>query len=194
MTQNLTDNPAWVANVRAPADGDPANAATFAAGHQDAADRTAYLKQQLETSQLAVIAKLTPSASSLADAGTLGLSVHLGYPSGDWNVSSNQLQVPSAGLYRVSLNALILPASDLSVIIECRVGASGVVKRFVGPIQVSPAATVMVSGETLIPITTPASEKIWLKNLSGTAISTINTYAPSADLIHELIVERIGDA
>jgi hypothetical protein len=212
MPTPVTETSTFSATVVVPNDGnsEAVNQAAVLAYTQPLTNRTKYLKDHLDAAEgdiddleaglaatnLAVIAKLTPSASALADAGKLGLSVHLGYPSGDWNVTSDELQVPSAGLYRIALHTPVSVGSTSNpdaAVIHVRVGASGIVAWFVGErFSASASDAFTVRGEVIVPIGTPATEKIWLRNESGTTLTTVD-FGADNDMVHSLIVERIGD-
>lgn len=163
----------------------------------DESDRLDDVSDELDAAQEAVIAKYTPSGASVGASGALALTASLTYPSGDWTLSSYEVQVPSAGVYRLKVNATVSVASATdpeSSVIHMMIGASTVIGWAVGDRFSGTAAdTFRVSGETIIAITDPATQKLWLRNGTGDTITVTNVGSDNPNM-HTFVIERIGNA
>jgi hypothetical protein len=149
------------------------------------------------TNAEAVIAQFTPSASALADGSALTLTAYLGYPSGEWTLASNEVEVPSVGVYRATLNLAVEVASatnPLAANIYLMSGAAGVLAWIVGNrFNATAADSFRVSGSAIFAITNTATQKIWLRNESSANITT-SSAGGDEEMLHSFIIERIGDA
>ncbi len=215
MTTILTETSTFTATVAAPADGDSANGATFSTGLQSLANRTKYLNDQraihaadiaaLEAADTASAAAVSYrgylSGSAIAYAGTITLNGLIQYPIGSWSLASNEIQVPSAGVYRVSVIARVTSTgtdNPTSAVVHIMCGASGIVGRALGDRWSATAGlSFQIVGHAEFSISTPSSSKIWFKNQSAVAdtltIADGGSGAVNQDF-HAFLIERIGDA
>lgn len=173
MPQNITDTETYHATIQTVADGDAANAANFSLAPQGLADRTAYLKGQVDAiggtvstlsnttnerlTALERYAQYRVSGASVAAGNKFTLA--LWTASGTFALSSNEVQVPAAGVYLVLIDATIILDSSADYAVGLYVGgvkATG--RRITGPSSGTVYRTVALSH--VASITTPASQKL----------------------------------
>jgi hypothetical protein len=196
MAETLTDVDQFDADIQWPVASELASAADVRdRAIQRLANRTRYAYNRLSNN--ATIAQYTPSASALADGSALTLTAYLGYPSGAWTLASNEITVPSVGVYRATLNLAVEVASatnPLAANIYLMSGAAGVLAWIVGNrFNATAADSFKVSGSAIFAITNTATQKIWLRNESSANITT-SSAGGDEEMLHSFIIERIGDA
>lgn len=205
MTVNLTPVDAFPANFRAPDDGDPANGALFQQCFQDAANAATNLKGRadghdaaISSARKAVIAQYTPSASALANNGTVTLAQH--YSVGGLALNANGITVP-VGVYRATLKSPVevnSTTNPLSAVLRLMAGAVGdggstVLGWFTGRrFSADAGHSFNVVGEFAFEITDPPNQILWLRNVSGNALTTASAGGDEA-MLHSLVIERVGD-
>lgn len=178
MSTNLTDVDEFTSPVVAPEDNELANAESLIDGLQPLANRTRNLKNRLDTIATASFevdgSDLTPlSKLTLAAAQAFGSS---------FTLSSNEVQVPNAGIYDVRAELmLVIPVSGSLFLIEIHVGSS---KLNTGAVGTSADGEIRsLAFSSLVEITDPATQKISLRVAS--ASSNVTIYA--ASVAHSLL-------
>jgi hypothetical protein len=211
MASAITETDTYTATITAPDAGDAITAASVRTMGQGLTNRSLHHENRIDdletamtaaeadvaTLQAAVIARMTPSATVLADAGTITLALSSSYyDTTSWAVSSNEVTVPSAGVYRYVVNMVVNVGSSAdpdACIIYVRVNGA-IVSAFVGVrFSTGTGDYFTISGEDFVVISTPASQKFTLTNESGTTL-TSEDYGGSNSLYQRFTVERIGAA
>lgn len=206
MTVNLTPASVFPTNFRAPDDGDSANGALFQQCFQDAADAATNLKGRVDghdasiaAARKAIVAQYTPSASALANNGTVTLAQH--YSVGGFALNANGITVPSAGVYRATLKSPMevdSTSNPRSVVLRLMAGAVGdggsTVLAWFSGIRFSANAdhSCNVVGCTVFEVTDPPNQTLWLQNRTSGAITTSTALGDEA-MLHSLVIERVGD-
>lgn len=205
MPVNLTPTNAFPTNFRAPGDGDPANGATFQAGHQDAADAATYLKTQVDNHALDIAALqggrvVASGARYLIKDGT-GATTDLEFEevfadSGFALVSSNKaIQVPAPGRYLISWRTRARSGTTNPVVdvgSRLRVGGTNRDVALATRWDDSAGTHVLAHGRCTAFITTPATETIQLRPVAGTGEPAVADYQAVFDPVNYIEITRVS--
>ncbi len=206
MAETLTDVDQFDATIQMPTASELASAADLRdKAIQRLANRTRNSKNRLDSHDTSIagltVAKVGHfyfTASSSAAAATMPIQTKLLYPGGTWTLSSNQVTVPSAGVYRVNYRAMVAldtGASPAQGIIYARVGSTNLIRGYGERFNGTNSSNFSVAGHGLIPITDPATQKIFFTNGSIAALEP-ESYAsdPSGDtdVTHPIVIEYLG--
>ncbi len=181
MSTELTPVDTYHTTTTAPADGDPANGATFQAGLQDLADNALYLKNivdglHLHGAQFDIAGSSIATDGLFTVVGTAPTVGYLTYIEG----ATNQIEVPESGLYEITLSGDFRNSSDATAGATTQVAIrkngvtvnQGVFTNY--RVLATTGSAVGISGTVLVEITTPASERITVANpmadLGGVAV------------------------
>lgn len=180
MPQNITDVDEFTATLTEAADGDDVSGAVRLTHMQKVANRSRFLyNRSLQ------IAQYTVSASGIANAALLGLSSPV-LGQGTWTLASNEVEVPAAGLYLISAG-LIMSSTDTAnpkvISTDLEIGGTAEYVQLVTRFSGTAGNQVDTYFSWLKNITTPSTQKIRLKNTSGTGSYSANGV---------LLIKRVG--
>jgi hypothetical protein len=139
-------------------------------------------------------AQYTPTAASLAIDGKFTLAASM--VKGGFALASNEIEVPAAGLYAVSISTHVSvnnATNPTRARINLVTGASPTERLwwFGTRFSTDTAGIFQVNGTGLVNITTPSTEKLWLENASPAAITTWAN-SPNDHMLHIFTIVRIG--
>ncbi len=183
MPTNVVDSDVWTTTLQVPNDvTEVANQASLLLFVQGLANRTTYLKNRLGSS-----ARYTPSGAGVATGAKFTLALVERSDTG-YSLASDEVQVPAAGWYRISVSALVANSdltNPLAICARLKVGATTVLDAFGMRFTGSAGDPAACSGSVDVQITTPSTQKITLVNgaAAGTEQIQGGTHALSIDRI-----------
>lgn len=144
-------------------------------------------------------AYIQQSGSPVADNAHMPLALSSSYPSGTWLISSNEIQVPAPGVYKVSLKCAATTAANTGVPqsanFRLMAGASYDFAWATGERWSSTITdSFLTVGWGTVVIGTPASEKIWVKNTCGAAANVVSGGGSGDAVLNPLVIEYMGAA
>lgn len=176
MAHNLTEADSFPTNVSVPDGGDDRNAASVEAPFQALTNRSRHSYNRLQALQSYV--RYTISGTGIAVNGKLTLAA-LASPiiSGGFVLASDEVTVPAAGAYFVAA-LMELTATSASNPYQMQVAIGNILNTPNSQVRASAyrySATntnpIVVTGSGIITIADPATEKIYLRNETTTAIT-----------------------
>lgn len=162
MTVNITDADTFTTTVVAPADGDAVTGASIVQPVQDLADRTYFLKQRYDEFTVAYAVYEFGDGTAIASGSNQPLTLKA--QAGGYSMTSNEIEVPAAGLYFVSFTGLMTASSAASY-------PAGVSARLITSASIAAVYGECISGRTdqdgsyfsatgVLDITNTSTEKI----------------------------------
>lgn len=212
MAETLTETDQFTATIQMPTAGEEIGAADLRdKAIQRLTDRTRNHKNRIDGNdtditaletradalEAADVVMLYFTATSTSHTDIMPVALHLQYPSGGWALSSNQITVPSTGVYMLSVKAPVESASTsnpASAVVHMKVGASGTVAWATGRrFSATASDSMTLVGTGIIGITDTATQYLWFENRTG---STITPSSASGDekYLNPIVIQRLGDA